>query len=63
LQHPTVTAVIPGCKSMEQIESNAQAADLHLVSEDHPQAVAIAADVATSTADVGRGGLRHGQSG
>jgi aryl-alcohol dehydrogenase-like predicted oxidoreductase len=35
LQHPAVTCVIPGCKSVEQVESNARAADL--VSEKHPQ--------------------------
>lgn len=38
LQHPAVSAVIPGCKSVEQIESNAKAAELDLVREDHPQA-------------------------
>lgn len=38
LQHPAVTCVIPGCKSVEQVESNASAADLNLVSKDHPQA-------------------------
>jgi aryl-alcohol dehydrogenase-like predicted oxidoreductase len=37
LQHAAVTCVIPGCKTIEQIESNASAADLDLVSEDHPQ--------------------------
>jgi aryl-alcohol dehydrogenase-like predicted oxidoreductase len=36
LQHPAVTCVIPGCKSVEQVESNASAAGL--VSEEHPQA-------------------------
>jgi aryl-alcohol dehydrogenase-like predicted oxidoreductase len=39
LQHPAVTCVIPGCKSVEQVEANAQAADLDLVRDDHPQAV------------------------
>lgn len=39
LQHPALTAVIPGCKSVEQVESNAAAADLDLVRDDHPQAV------------------------
>jgi myo-inositol catabolism protein IolS len=39
LQHPAVSAVIPGCKSVEQIESNATAAELDLVRDDHPQAV------------------------
>lgn len=38
LQHPAVTCVIPGCKSIEQVESNASAADLDLVRDDHPQA-------------------------
>jgi aryl-alcohol dehydrogenase-like predicted oxidoreductase len=35
LQHPAVTCVIPGCKSVEQVESNASAADLELVAADH----------------------------
>jgi aryl-alcohol dehydrogenase-like predicted oxidoreductase len=39
LQHPAVTCVIPGCKTVEQVESNASAADLELVRADHPQAV------------------------
>ena len=38
LQHPAVTAVIPGCKSVEQVESNAKAAELEMVRADHPQA-------------------------
>ncbi len=38
LQHPAVTCVIPGCKSPEQVESNARAAALDLVKADHPQA-------------------------
>lgn len=39
LQHPAVTCVIPGCKSVAQVESNAKAADLaDLVRDDHPQA-------------------------
>ncbi|MBL7188156.1 MAG: aldo/keto reductase, partial [Phycisphaerae bacterium] len=38
LQHPAVTCVIPGCKTIEQVESNAKAADLPSVSDDHPQA-------------------------
>jgi len=37
LQHPAVTCVIPGCKTVEQVESNALAADLQAVREDHPQ--------------------------
>jgi len=47
LQHPAVTCVIPGCKSVGQVESNASAAGpawggagLDLVCDDHPQAVA-----------------------
>lgn len=28
LRNPAVTAVIPGCKTVEQVESNAAAADL-----------------------------------
>ena len=39
LQHPAVTCVIPGCKTIEQVESNARAADLEMVRDDHPQAV------------------------
>ncbi len=39
LQHPAVTCVIPGCKTIAQVESNAGAADLELVRDDHPQAV------------------------
>lgn len=38
LIHPAVTCVIPGCKSVEQVESNAGAADLDIVPDDHPQA-------------------------
>lgn len=38
LQHPAVTCVIPGCKDVAQVESNADAASLDLVREDHPQA-------------------------
>ncbi len=38
LQHPAVSAVIPGAKSVEQAESNARAADLDIVPNDHPQA-------------------------
>lgn len=40
LQHPAVSCVIPGCKTAEQVEANAAAADLDLVREDHPQAMA-----------------------
>jgi len=39
LQHPAVTCVIPGCKSVAQVEANAAAADLaDMVRDDHPQA-------------------------
>jgi myo-inositol catabolism protein IolS len=38
LQHPAVTCVIPGCKSVDQVEANAAAADLDMVSAEHPQA-------------------------
>ena len=38
LQHPAVTCVIPGVKSVAQVESNARAADLDLVRHDHPLA-------------------------
>ena len=38
LQNPAVTCVIPGCKSVEQVEFNAAAAELPLVRADHPQA-------------------------
>jgi myo-inositol catabolism protein IolS len=41
LKHPAVTSVIPGCKNVEQVELNALAADLELVSEKHPQAVEV----------------------
>jgi aryl-alcohol dehydrogenase-like predicted oxidoreductase len=39
LRHPAVTCVIPGCKTVEQVESNAMAANLPDISDDHPQAV------------------------
>ena len=39
LQHPAVTCVIPGCKTIAQVEQNAGAAELELVRDDHPQAV------------------------
>ena len=38
LQHEAVSAVIPGCKSVEQVESNARAAELPMVRNDHPSA-------------------------
>ncbi len=40
LKHPAVTCVIPGCKNVEQVESNAAAADLDFIPKDHPQATA-----------------------
>lgn len=40
LQHPAVSCVIPGCKSVAQVEANAKAAELDLVRDDHPQALA-----------------------
>ncbi|MFA7237446.1 MAG: aldo/keto reductase [Phycisphaeraceae bacterium] len=40
LKHPAVTTVIPGCKNVAQVASNAAAADLDIVSDDHPQAAA-----------------------
>jgi myo-inositol catabolism protein IolS len=39
LQHPAVSCVIPGCKTVAQVEANARAADLDIVREDHPQAL------------------------
>ncbi|MBC8254550.1 MAG: aldo/keto reductase [Ardenticatenia bacterium] len=39
LQHAAVTCVIPGCKTVEQLEVNASAADLDMVRDDHPQVV------------------------
>ena len=39
LKHPAVTCVIPGCKDVRQVESNAAAADLELVGTDHPLAI------------------------
>jgi myo-inositol catabolism protein IolS len=39
LQQSAVTCVIPGCKTVEQVESNASAADLDMVRADHPQAL------------------------
>ena len=35
LQHPAMTSVIPGCKDVKQVESNAAAADLDIVRADH----------------------------
>ncbi|MHC4560312.1 MAG: aldo/keto reductase [Planctomycetota bacterium] len=39
LRHPGVTCVIPGCKNIEQVESNAMAADIPDVKDNHPQGV------------------------
>jgi myo-inositol catabolism protein IolS len=39
LQHPAVSCVIPGSKNVEQVQANAQAADLPSVAGDHPLAV------------------------
>ena len=38
LRHPAVTAVIPGCKSPDQVRDNAAAADLDIGQPGHPQA-------------------------
>jgi aryl-alcohol dehydrogenase-like predicted oxidoreductase len=38
LKHPAVTCVIPGCKSVEQVRRNAEAA--RYVGDDHPQSAA-----------------------
>jgi aryl-alcohol dehydrogenase-like predicted oxidoreductase len=40
LQHPAVTSVIPGCKDPQQVLSNAAAADLAIVKDDHRLAMA-----------------------
>ncbi len=37
LKHPAVTCVIPGCKNVDQVKSNAAAADVDVVPIDHPQ--------------------------
>ena len=39
LQHPAVSAVIPGSKTIEQLEGNVAAATLDLVSPAHPLTV------------------------
>jgi aryl-alcohol dehydrogenase-like predicted oxidoreductase len=39
LRHPAVSTVIAGSRSVEQVQSNAAAADLELVPEEHPQAL------------------------
>ncbi|MDF2652111.1 MAG: aldo/keto reductase [Paenibacillus sp.] len=38
LKHPAVTCVIPGCKSPEQVKTNARAAAFDFVNDEHPQA-------------------------
>lgn len=38
LKHPAVSCVIPGCKSVEQVEINANAVELDMVEENHPSA-------------------------
>jgi aryl-alcohol dehydrogenase-like predicted oxidoreductase len=38
LLHPAVSCVVAGCKSVQQLEANAAAADLALVRGDHPRA-------------------------
>ena len=40
LQQPAVSGVVAGCRSVQQLESNAAAADLDLVRDDHPRSVA-----------------------
>ena len=37
LRQPAVTAVIPGCKSPEQVRDNAAAAGLDINQDSHPQ--------------------------
>lgn len=36
LLHPSISSVIPGVKNLEQVEDNAKAADLQIVSNTHP---------------------------
>jgi myo-inositol catabolism protein IolS len=40
LLHPALSAVIPGSKTIEQVEANIAAAELELVSDAHPLSVA-----------------------
>ena len=40
LQHPAVSCVVAGAKSVQQLESNAAAADSDLIGDDHPRAAA-----------------------
>lgn len=44
LRHAAVTTVIPGCKSVQQVELNAAAADLDINQVNHPQATAAPSD-------------------
>jgi myo-inositol catabolism protein IolS len=39
LQPPAVSCVVAGATSVQQVQSNADTADLELIREDHPQAV------------------------
>ncbi|MDB5303778.1 MAG: aldo/keto reductase, partial [Phycisphaerales bacterium] len=39
LQNDALSCVIPGCKDVKQVESNAAAAELRMVRDDHPLAV------------------------
>ena len=41
LQHPAVSCVVAGCKSVQQLESNAAAAEMHHVRDDHPRATTV----------------------
>ena len=43
LKHPAVSAVIPGSKTIEQLEGNVAAAELDLFSDDHPLSVTMEA--------------------
>lgn len=38
LRHPEVTCIIPGCKSVDQVEENIQAAEDECVAQNHPLA-------------------------
>jgi aryl-alcohol dehydrogenase-like predicted oxidoreductase len=38
LQHPAVSCVVAGGRSVQQVQANAAAADLEFIREDHPQA-------------------------
>jgi len=51
LKHPAVSTTIPGVKSIDQLESNARAADLDLVRDDHPQAWKLEAAAESSASD------------